>query len=91
MNTTLTLDRAGRIVLPKAVRDELQISPGDPLELEASDECIVLRPARGKGRMKKEHGVWVFDAGVPMDSEVPKKVLQKIRRERDRKVLGNYR
>ncbi len=25
----LTLDKAGRVVLPKPVRDELQLSPGD--------------------------------------------------------------
>ncbi len=48
MNATLTIDKAGRVVLPKPVRDALQISPGDSLELESSEDHIVLRPARGR-------------------------------------------
>ncbi|HZQ19546.1 MAG TPA: AbrB/MazE/SpoVT family DNA-binding domain-containing protein [Terriglobales bacterium] len=88
MNATITIDRAGRIVLPKSVREELQVGPGDSLELETSEERIVLRPAHGNGRMKKEHGVWVFDSSIPMGPELPRKVLDKIRRERARKALG---
>jgi AbrB family looped-hinge helix DNA binding protein len=91
MNGTLTLDRAGRIVLPKMVRDEMQLRPGESLEFDSSDERIVLRPAQGKGRMRKIHGVWVFDAGAAMDADLPKKTLNKIRRERDRKSLGLHK
>jgi AbrB family looped-hinge helix DNA binding protein len=88
MNATLTLDRAGRIVLPKAVREELQLDPGDSLELKVSEDQIVLRPARGNGGMKKEHGVWVFDSGKPMGEDLVRKTRRKILRERERKMLG---
>ncbi len=54
MNTTLTIDKAGRVVLPKPVRDALQISPGDSLELESSEDHIILRPAKGKGAHVQE-------------------------------------
>ena len=92
MNATLTLDRAGRVVLPKAIREELQIGPGDSLELEASAEAIVLRPARGSGKMLKERGVWVFHAGTGthVTAEAVKKTVNRVRRERDRKALGQY-
>jgi AbrB family looped-hinge helix DNA binding protein len=46
MNATLTIDKAGRVVLPKPVRDAVQISPGDSLELESSEDHIILRPAK---------------------------------------------
>ena len=88
MNATLNMDRAGRIVLPKLVRDQLQLSAGDALELEVSEDLIVLRPAR-TGRMRKVKGVWVFDSGGgPMSADVPRKTLDKIRRERERKWAG---
>ena len=92
MNATLTLDKAGRIVLPKPIREELQIGPGDSLEVEASAEAIVLRPARGSGKMMKEQGVWVFHAGTgtSVTAETVKKTVNRIRRERERKVLGRY-
>jgi AbrB family looped-hinge helix DNA binding protein len=38
MTSRLTVDKAGRVVLPKPVRDELQLSPGDSLELESSEQ-----------------------------------------------------
>jgi AbrB family looped-hinge helix DNA binding protein len=91
MITTTNMDKAGRIVLPKPVRDELGLGPGDSLELESSEDQIVLRPARGGGRMYKEHGMWVFDAGVPLTVETVNKTLRQVREERDRRNLGRHK
>jgi AbrB family looped-hinge helix DNA binding protein len=91
MLTRLTLDKAGRVVLPKPVRDELQLGPGDSLELESSEERIVLRPARGSGSMRKEHGVWVFDSGQPLAADTVRKTIRQVRDERERKILGKSR
>jgi AbrB family looped-hinge helix DNA binding protein len=91
MNATITIDKAGRIVLPKPLRDELQLGPGDALEVESSEDRIVLRPARGKGRMYKEKGMWVFDSGEPLTVEVVNKTLRRVREERHRRNLGRLR
>lgn len=91
MVTTLTIDKAGRIVLPKLVRDELQLSPGDSLEVESSEERVILRPVRGSGRIYKKQGVWVFDSGEPLDADVVNKTLRRVREERDRRNLGKLR
>jgi AbrB family looped-hinge helix DNA binding protein len=42
--THLTIDKAGRVVIPKALREELRLEPGDSLEMETSGESITLRP-----------------------------------------------
>ncbi len=47
MTTRLTIDSAGRIVIPKPIRKELDIGPGDLLELENVGERITLRRVRG--------------------------------------------
>ena len=93
MNIILTIDKAGRVVLPKPVRDALQISPGDALELESSEDHIVLRPAPGKGRVYKKQGMWVFNSGssVPLSAEVVNKTIRRVRAERDRHVLGKFK
>jgi AbrB family looped-hinge helix DNA binding protein len=91
MVTTLTVDKAGRVVLPKPVREELQLAPGDSLELESSEDRIVLRPARGGGRMYKKQGVWVFDSGAPLSTEVVNKTIRKLRDERDRRNIGKFK
>jgi AbrB family looped-hinge helix DNA binding protein len=87
MNTTITLDQAGRVLIPKALRDELELEPGDALQLETEGEKILLRPVRGTAQLKKEHGIWVLRTGEPLRVS-PEKVLQELRAERDRSNLG---
>ena len=88
MNSRLTLDKAGRIVIPKPLRDELHLEAGDALEMESSGERITLRPIRGTGPLTKEHGVWVFRTGQPLPASATDEMLQQIREERDLANLG---
>jgi AbrB family looped-hinge helix DNA binding protein len=89
MTTTLTLDKAGRVVLPKPVRDEMQLRAGDSLELESSEDRIVLRPRRGGTGLHKKQGIWVFSTGAPISAEGTDETLRQIRREREVASLGN--
>ena len=65
MTTTLTLDKAGRIVLPKSLRRQLRLEAGDRLELDSQGERITLKPVRPSVGLKKEHGIWVYRSGQP--------------------------
>ena len=60
MTSKLTLDKAGRLVLPKPLRDQMQLGPGTVLEMEAEGEQIILRPIRPKATLVKEMGIWVY-------------------------------
>lgn len=40
----------GQVVIPKAVRDRLGLTPGTPLEIEERGDVILLREARGRKR-----------------------------------------
>jgi AbrB family looped-hinge helix DNA binding protein len=59
----IPLDKAGRVVLPKDVRDKLRLEAGDELLVEETGEHIVLRPVRAQATLKKERGVWVYQSG----------------------------
>ena len=76
MNTRLTIDKAGRLVLPKAVREALRIGPGDTLELESEDDRVILRPVRGRQGLTKEQGVWVYRSGNPANASIPDLIEQ---------------
>lgn len=88
MTTILTLDKAGRVVLPKPVRDEMQLRAGDSLELESSEDRIVLRLRRGGAGLHKKQGIWVFSTGEPVSAAATDETLRQIRRERERDLLG---
>lgn len=88
MVAKLTLDKAGRIVLPKPVRDELNLTAGDTLELETSDGDITLHPVRATTPLHKERGVWVIRTGDDLPDSVVDDTLRQIREERERRALG---
>ncbi len=88
MNTTLTVDKAGRVVLPKPVRDELQLSAGDSLELESSEDRIVLRPVRGMVGLRKERGIWVLDTDEPISAVEVERAVESMRRKRENSWLN---
>lgn len=84
----LTIDKAGRIVLPKPLRDELHLEPGDALEIESSGEDITIRPARGHAQLRKKHGIWVYRTGEVLSAATVEKTVRQIRRERDLLNVG---
>ena len=85
MTRKLTLNKAGRLVLPKSLRDELKLAAGDTLELESRGEQIVLRPVRGSAPSQKERGTWVYRAGRPLTAATTDQTLRQIREKRDQK------
>lgn len=88
MNTTVTLDKAGRVVIPKTLRDELQLESGDTLELESEGESMTLRPVRSVSPLRKEHGVWVFRGNKRLPATATDEVLRDLREKRDRDNCG---
>jgi len=90
MNATLSIDRAGRLVLPKPVREQLQLEPGESLEMESFDDHVVLRPVRGNATAYKKKGILVFRTG-PLKASVVEETIRRVRKERERQILGTKR
>jgi AbrB family looped-hinge helix DNA binding protein len=89
MSITVTLDKAGRVVIPKTLRDELHLEAGDTLELESQGERMLLRPIRTTSPLKKERGVWVFRVGKKLSSADTDRALREVRQQRDRRNRGD--
>lgn len=87
MTTNLTLDRAGRVLIPKSLRQEWRLNPGDTLQLDSQgEETVTLRPVRPKALLKKELGVWVYQ-GETTSSSIPT-LIDREREKRLRELLG---
>ena len=78
MTTIVTIDNAGRIVVPKALRDELRLSPGDKLSLETDSERLTLGPVRSTSAMRRQNGVWVFRSGRSISAEETSQALGRL-------------
>jgi AbrB family looped-hinge helix DNA binding protein len=75
MRGKLTMDKAGRVSLPKGLRDRRRLAAGNTLPWEFEGDRITLRPVRPKVALQKEHGVWVFD-GEPAANSIPDLINQ---------------
>ena len=80
MTAKVTIDKAGRVVLPKQLRDELRLTAGSALQLETEGECITLRPVRPQATLRKEFGIWVFQ-GSASDASIPD-IIDEVREKR---------
>jgi AbrB family looped-hinge helix DNA binding protein len=70
MATKISVDKAGRVVLPKSLREKMRVEAGDDLLIEAEGDRITLRPIRREALLKKELGIWVYQ-GEPSDTSIP--------------------
>lgn len=88
MTAKRIMDKAGRVVIPKRLRDKLHLSPGDSLDLESHGDQITIRPSRGTGTLQKEDGIWVFRTGVRLSASTTDGLLNEFRSDRDFRNRG---
>ncbi|MGI8439266.1 MAG: AbrB/MazE/SpoVT family DNA-binding domain-containing protein [Thermoleophilaceae bacterium] len=76
-----TIDAAGRLVVPKALRDQLGFAPGTELDVEAVDEHLeVVVPSRVRVE-NGPHGVrFAADAGEKLDARQVRELTERGRR-----------
>ena len=55
----ITIDRAGRVVVPKSLRDQLNLAPGTELEIEAAGDGLKLRKAGAEPLLFRKQGILV--------------------------------
>ncbi len=66
-----TLDRFGRIIIPKDVRDDMGLEAGAVLQIEKKGEKIVLQPVQGEPKIMEKKGILVFTGTAMVMSGLP--------------------
>jgi AbrB family looped-hinge helix DNA binding protein len=78
-----TIDSAGRIIVPKRLREELGFKPGQKLELSAADGRLEIEHSATPMRLETRGGrlVAVTDQSMPaLTSELVRETLEQVRR-----------
>jgi AbrB family looped-hinge helix DNA binding protein len=76
----ITVDRFGRVVIPKEVREGLGLEPGSVLRVEEREDEILLTPLRDRPPTRLKGGVLVF-SGEPAGD-----LLGSVKRHRDERA-----
>ena len=88
MNKAITIDRAGRVVLPQQIRRHFHLEAGDELELEVVPDGIFLRSRTRQAGLVEENGLLVHDGEATGDLA---DAVEISRATRDADVLGMRR
>jgi len=71
-----------------AVRNSLQLLPGDTLELDVTPNEITLRPVREIATLVKERGIWVYTPQTTITNEDVNALIEQMRDERVQEMFG---
>jgi len=77
-----TIDRAGRLVIPKPLREKAGLTPGLPLEIRWFDGHLEIEPKPHEVRFEKHGPLTVavpIEPGEPLTLEVVNETLERIR------------
>jgi AbrB family looped-hinge helix DNA binding protein len=82
----LKIDKAGRVVVPKALRERLGFKLDSELEAVELPDGVLLKKAEERPSMTKIDGLWVH-LGVPQSGANWERILEEVREERTKSVL----
>lgn len=93
MNAIVEIDKAGRIVVPKKLRDALHLVPGTRLRIERSGDRLTLMPSSTAAKLIIENGVpLIFPAdqsNAPvLTVDMVNELIEQSRLERVRQILS---
>ena len=83
----LLIDRSGRIVVPKRLRERLGFRPDSEIEVVEEPGGLLLRPLREEPSMVRVDGFWVHQ-GVAEPGANWDRVVEDVREERTQAVLN---
>ena len=84
---TIQIDKAGRVVLPKPLREQFNLLPGDKLRLSVEGNGFRLEPADAGGEMVRKGSVLVFTGGFA-EAITTAKVNQLIEQDREGRIAA---
>ena len=82
-----TIDGAGRVVIPKGMRDRLRLRPGTRIRIDGDEERLVIR-AESAGGEALEHrdGLLILAGSLDSSAAEPTPSAQSVRADRMRKL-----
>jgi AbrB family looped-hinge helix DNA binding protein len=81
-----TIDHAGRVVIPKAIRESAGLAPGGELEIEYREGRVEIEPVSKPVRLVRKSGVLIAIPAAGLPKATPEQVNRTIRDLRERRL-----
>ncbi len=81
-----TIDKFGRIVIPKEIRDLFGLKPGSTLNVNTSREEITLKPVSEEPPLSRKKGVLTITAAIQENRDIVS-VIEDNRNDRIQQLL----
>jgi AbrB family looped-hinge helix DNA binding protein len=81
-----TIDHAGRVVIPKAVRESAGLKPGSPLEIAYRDGKVEIEAVRRPVKLVRRSGLLIAEPPRGTPKVTGDQVQQMIRDLRERRL-----
>jgi AbrB family looped-hinge helix DNA binding protein len=91
MSTIVEIDKAGRIVVPKKLRDAMHLVPGTQLRIERAGDRLTLRPNSVAAQLVIENGVpliYPADEAPILTDDMVTEMISQGRLDRENRALG---
>lgn len=82
---TTTLDKYGRILIPKRLRELLGITPNTQLVITEEGNKIIIEPVSEENPYEEKEGMLVFVGELEVEYE---SLVEREREDRNDKILG---
>ncbi len=89
MNAIAEIDKAGRLVVPKKMRDALHLTPGTRLTLQQEGKAIILQQESKPRGLHRKDGILVYDSGRPIPPDAAD-WLEENRNQRAEALMGKW-
>ena len=82
-----TIDRAGRVVIPKSIRDRAGLQAGTEIDIRLDNGVVEISQPLPQGRVIEREGFLLWEAGEPPTGDDVLDAIQQDREDRMQEIM----
>jgi AbrB family looped-hinge helix DNA binding protein len=83
-----TIDRSGRVVIPKEIRQRAGLTPGTELDIRLDNDVVEISQPSPQGRVIERDGFLLWESSEPLKGNDVLDAIHKDREDRMQEILG---